>query len=390
MMTDYFGNLEKEIEQGLKDDQIPMGFDRLSFHVGLRKSTYYLLGGYTGSGKTALLDSAFVLNPYDWVTSDKNTTGLKLKVFYFSMERRKNYKLAKFLSRKIFLTTGQIISVNRILGWVSKEYKLTLDEHDLVREQKDYINHMLNDVVTVIENPINPMGIKKVIDDYAIKNGGFEEIDKHNRVYIPNNPKELVIIIYDHIGLQKKETRKYPNGDVVRLGTKKEIIDQSSEDARKFRDVYGYSVVKVSQFNRSIANPTRIKNGDVEPILEDFKDTGSVAEDSEICLTLFDPWRYKVPDPSGYDLDKLRDNYGAKMYRNLKILKNSYGSEDLRIGLSFQPVIGVFKEMPKLADITSGDYQSILNNSFFKEKLIEAPKGFRRLEEVLDPDDFTK
>lgn len=367
-MIDYYENLEKEIKEGLLIEQIPMGFERLSFHVGLRKATYYLIGGYTGSGKTALVDDAFVLNPYDWVISDKNTTNLKLKIFYFSMERRKNYKLGKFISRKIFKDTGQIISVNKILGWVSKEYKLTLDEHDLVNLQKDYINYMLNDVITLIENPQNPIGIKKTIDKYALENGKFEQIDEHNRTYIPNNPKELVEIIYDHVGLQKKETRKYPNGDVVRLNSKKEIIDQSSEDARKFRDVYGYSIVKVSQFNRSISNPTRIKNGDVEPILEDFKESGNLSEDAEVCLTLFDPWRYKVEDPSGYNLDLLRSNYGAKMYRNLKILKNSYGIEDTRIGLGFQPIVGMFKEMPKLDEIRNEDYQNIANSSFFRQK----------------------
>src|SRR5687768_9767837 len=108
---DYYGSLDKEIRQGLLQDQIPMGFERLSFHVGIRKATYYLLGGLTGSGKTSLLDDAFVINPYEFIISDKNVNNLKLKIFYFSMERRKNYKLGKWLSRKIFVDTGQVISV---------------------------------------------------------------------------------------------------------------------------------------------------------------------------------------------------------------------------------------------------------------------------------------
>ena len=62
-MIDYYGGLDKEIEHGLNQEQISMGFDRLNYHVGLRKSTYYLIGGYTGSGKTSFLDDAFVLNP---------------------------------------------------------------------------------------------------------------------------------------------------------------------------------------------------------------------------------------------------------------------------------------------------------------------------------------
>lgn len=367
-MIDYYSGLEKEIEHGLQQEQISMGFDRLNHHVGLRKATYYLIGGYTGSGKTSFLDDAFVLNPYDFVNSHKNTKGLKLKIFYFSMERRKNYKIAKWISRKIFLDTNKIITANKILGWVSNEFKLTLDEHDIVKSYKDYINFMLNDAITIIENPQNPMGIKKTIDSYAELNGKKEKIDAHNTIYIPNNEKEHVIVIYDHIGLQKKETRKYPNGDIVRLSSPKEIIDQSSEDARKFRDVYGYTIVKVSQFNRDIANPTRLKNGDVEPMLEDFKSSGSTQEDAEVVFGLFDPMRYKVPDPSGYNLDKLRNDYGAKMYRSVKLLKNSYGSDDVRIGLAFQPAIGMFKEMPKIQDVTEKTYESIKDNSFFRQK----------------------
>ena len=368
MIVDYYENLEKEINEGLDQEQISMVFERLNFHVGLRKATYYLIGGYTGSGKTSFLDDAFVLNPYDFVNSHKNTKGLKLKIFYFSMERRKNYKIAKWISRRIFLDTGKVITANKILGWVSNEFKLTFDEHDIVKSYKDYINFMLNDAVTIIENPQNPMGIKKTIDAYAELNGVKEKVDAHNTVYIPNNEKEHVIVIYDHIGLQKKETRKYPNGDIVRLSTPKEIIDQSSEDARKFRDVYGYTIVKVSQFNRDIANPTRIKNGDVEPMLEDFKSSGSTQEDAEVVFGLFDPMRYKVPDPSGYNLDKLRNDYGAKMYRSVKLLKNSYGSDDVRIGLAFQPAIGMFKEMPKLQDTTEKTYESIKDNSYFRQK----------------------
>jgi len=386
-MIDYFQDLQNEIKEGLETDQISMGFNRLNEHVNLRKSTYYLIGGLTGSGKTALLDDAFVLNPYDWVNSSANTTSLKLKIMYFSMERRKNYKLGKWISRKIFLETGQIISVNKILGWVSKEFKLTKDEHDLVTQQKDYINHLLNDVVTIIENPQNPTGVKKVVDKYATENGKFEQIDEHNKVYYPNNPKELVVVIYDHIGLQKKETRKYPNGDVVRLSSKKEIIDQSSEDARKFRDVYGYSIVKISQFNRSISNPTRIKNGDVEPILEDFKESNNICEDADVILSLFDPWRYKVEDPSGYDLNQLRNQFGSKMYRNLKILKNSFGVEDVRIGLGFQPVVGTFKELPKVLEITPQDYNKITDNSYFTTFQRPAPKGLTPLKKIIQQEE---
>ena len=65
---------------------------------------YYLIGGLTGSGKTSFIDDAFVLNPVDWALSQEGrASGIKVKVWYRSMERSRTYKFAKWTSRKIFL-----------------------------------------------------------------------------------------------------------------------------------------------------------------------------------------------------------------------------------------------------------------------------------------------
>lgn len=355
-----FDELRKEVEAGMagKNAGLPMGFRRLGNHISIRKSNLFLIGGYTGSGKTSLVDDAFVLNPMDFIIL-KKPENIDYEVIYWSMERRKNFKLAKWTCRKIFLDTGIVIPVDRMLGWINKEKRLTHDEHDLFLNCEEYITALL-EKVHIIEGPQNPMGVKRYVDEYASRNGTIEKIDDYNSIYIPNNPNKITGIIYDHIGLQKKERRKE-----ISYHTKKEIIDLSSEDARGFRDFYGFTPIKVSQFNRDIANPMRIKNGDVEPMLEDFKDSGSTQEDADVVLSLFDPMRYKVADPSGYDLEKLRDTEGRKKYRSLKILKNSYGSDDVRIGLAMQPEIGLFKEMPKKDAITESDYKAIEDNSYF-------------------------
>jgi hypothetical protein len=75
--------------------------------------------------------------------------------------------------------------------------------------------------------------------------------------------------------------------------------------------------------------------------------------------------RYKVNDPSGYELNKLIDGYGAKYFRSLRLIKNSYGEDDVRIGLGFMGQIGMFKELPKKKDMTDADYESVTNKSFF-------------------------
>ena len=351
-----FDNLKKEVQAGLdgRNNGIPMGFDRLNRYIGIRKSMYTLIGGLTGSGKTSFVDDAYVLNPFDWYIGQKNPK-IKLRIIYRSMERSKTYKLAKWVSRKIFLDQGIIVPVPKLLGWTDK---MTKDEHDLFLMYEDYMGQM-NDVISIIDGPENAVGIAKELKAHALENGSIEQVDQYNKVYVPNNENELTIVVIDHIGLLKT-TQAQP--------TKKQAIDKMSDELRYARDFYGYTPVVVSQFNRDISNPIRIKNGDVEPQLEDFADSSSTQNDADVVLALFDPMRYKVEDPSGYSLNKLRDEYGAKYFRSLRLIKNSYGEDDIRIGLGFLGQIGMFKELPKKKDITDSDYDSVLNKTFFLNK----------------------
>lgn len=352
-----FEDLNKVVIDGMsgKNSGIPMGFDRLNNYMGIRKSVYTLIGGLTGSGKTSFVDDAFVLNPYDWyISNEGKKSGRKLRIIYRSMERNRTYKLSKWISRKIFLDTGMIIGIDKLLGW--KE-TLTKDEHDIFLNYKDYINNM-SEVITIIDGPENAVGIAKHIKEIALENGKIEQIDQFNKIYIPNDENLITLVIVDHVGLIKT-TKDQP--------TKKAAIDKMSDELRYARDFFGFSPVVISQFNRDIANPVRLKNGDVEPQLEDFKDSASTQEDADVVLALFDPMRYKVEDPSGYNLDKLRDEFGAKYYRSLRLIKNSYGSDDIRIGLGFLGKIGMFKELPRLKNMTETHYESVINKTFFLE-----------------------
>ena len=351
-----FELLKDEIQAGLdgRNAGIPMGFNRLNRYIGIRKRIYTLVGGLTGSGKTSFVDDAYVLNPFDWFISQDNPK-VKLKIIYRSMERSRTYKFAKWISRKIFLDYGIIIPVGKMLGWTDK---MTKDEHDIFLTYKEYMEKM-EEVITIIDGPENPVGIAKELKEYALQNGRIEQLDTHNKIYIPNDENVITLVIIDHIGLLK--TTKD-------LSTKKQVIDKMSDELRYARDFFGYSPVVVSQFNRDISNPIRIKNGDVEPQLEDFKESSQTQDDADVILALFDPMRYKVADPSGYDLNKLKDEFGAKYFRSVRLIKNSYGEDDIRIGLGFLGQAGIFKELPKRKDITDADYQSVVDKTFFLNK----------------------
>jgi len=352
-----FEQLKNEVQMGMdgRNSGIPMGFNRLNRYVGLRKSMYFLIGGNTGSGKTSFIDDAFVLNPFDWYIMQKDPK-IKLRIIYRSMERSRTYKLAKWVSRKIFLDQGTIIPVAKLLGW--NDQKMTKDEHDLFLMYEDYMEGM-SEIITIIDGPENPVGIAKELKAHAEANGRIEQLDKYNKIYIPEDENTLTIVVIDHVGLLKTTKDQL---------TKKEAIDKMSDELRYARDFFGYTPVVVSQFNRSISNPMRIKNGDVEPQLEDFADSSSTQNDADVVLALFDPMRYKVPDSSGYNVNKLVDQYGAKYFRSLRLLKNSYGEDDVRVGLGFLGQIGMFKELPRKKDMSDADYEAVVNKTYFLNK----------------------
>lgn len=356
----YHGKLIGEkhfLNRNIEKDEIisieSCGFE-MTYDIEM-KSPYnnFLANGIVvhNSGKTSFVDDAFVLNPYDWFINQKDSK-IKLKIIYRSMERSRTYKLAKWVCRRIFLDEGYIIPVSKLMGWTDK---LTKDEHDLFLSYKNYMEGM-DEIITIIDGPENPVGIAKQLKDHAMKNGTIEQLDKYNKIYIPNDENEITIVVVDHLGLLKTTSD---------FSTKKATIDKMSDELRYARDMYGYTIVAVQQFNRDISNPIRIKNGDVEPQLEDFKESSVPQEDADVVMALFDPMRYKVGDPSGYNLDKLKDEYGAKYFRSLRLIKNSYGEDDVRIGLGFMGQIGMFKELPRKKDITDIDYENVVNKSFF-------------------------
>lgn len=358
-MKSYFDLLNGEVDNGISgiNEGISFGFKRLDSYTSLRKATNYLFGGYTGSGKTTCADEIFVLNPFDYLSSMKNLA--KIKITYWSMERRKEFKFARWFSRKCFLEHGVRIPMHVLLGWVKKENRLTKDQHDLFLSFSDYFD-ALEEVVNVMDGRQNPTGIRKYMKALAEKHGKIHEISEYSKVYEPDDKQLILLNIFDHAGKLKKE---------VKMANEKELIDTFSDDISNiYRDFYGMSNVIVSQFNRSISNPLRLKQQDVTPMLEDFKSTSDMAEDADVVMSIFDPWRYGVADPSGYDLSQLRDDAGSKFYRNLQILKNSFGKEDVRIGLAYEPEMGIFREMPHKKQgegLHSSQYESIRNGSFF-------------------------
>lgn len=345
-----------------KNSGIPMGFNRLNKYLGLRKSIYTTIGASAGCGKTSLVDCAYVLNPYDWYIKNKHkaSTNIKFEVIYFSMERKKTYKLAKWLCMKILKEENQLITTDELLSWQS-----TLDK----RKQelaKFYIDNYFKEmtesgIVTIMDGQQNPTGIYKFMKNHALTKGKIEEISEFEHRYTPNDDNLITNVVHDHAGKTKNENigGKYD---------KKLSIDKASEYYCWARDFLGYSPIMINQFNRTSYQDiqfARKEGGDPDPTVEYWKDSGNIIEDCDVAISLFNPYKYGLEEYMGYKVNDFTDQNGNNKFRGLKIIKNSYGTDNLRIGLGFLGEVSLFKELAKASNITQKELNSVINNDYF-------------------------
>lgn len=357
----FYQDLDKAILDGIegKNKGISLGMPRLDRYVTLRKKLYYIILGSTGSGKTGLLHNAFILNPLDVVLEQKSP--INLKYILFSMERSKLYIQAKWLVRKIFASEGILIPMHRLLHWGDEG--LSAGEYELVKGYEDYFN-FIESHIEIYEGNRSANDIYRIVKGYSEEHGEDEQMGDYKKVYKPKDENELVVVCADHFGLCKP-TKDHP--------TKKQAIDQLSSNFQYFRDHLNYSVIGVNQLNRDASNPIYQKLDSFEPHLDMVKETGTTAEAADIVLSLFDPARFNTNDKFYGDISKFKcPDTGHKYFRNIKVLKNSYGIDDASIGTVFQGETSLFKELPKSSYIRENwkdhDFREIFENRYFLRK----------------------
>ena len=368
--------------------QIPTHLDRFKDIVSIKKNIYTVIAGNSGSGKTSLLDDVYVLNPYMWWQANKDKTDVTFKVLYRSMERSRSQKLAKWACWKLNQDYDALIDSDTLLGY--KKTKINEDVWNAIVMCRDWADEML-DYIDVRDGRTTPSEYNSWIINHALKQGtlflsdlegvynaktpknyikrfsegefitlknGDKELicnftvgdtkvkmRQNTRLYIPDRPNEITVVIADHVGKAKTEQG---------LSSDKQVIDAVSGHNSDARDIFGYSPVLVSQLNRDIGNIQRVKysDGDLAPQLEDLKGSSCTTEDADLVLSLFNPFRYKSYDDNGmYKGYNIRDNMvsplGYNRYRLLSILKNSYGVDDVDFGLRFWGEVNVFATLPR-------------------------------------------
>lgn len=400
-MSDY-GRFLEQMERGRRGEipWIPVPYQSLQYQFGLGRAQQHIVGGQSSAGKTAFVDWTYVLGPYGWYRKHKDETDVKLKIIYFSYERPKPYKLAKWATLRLMLNHGIMLDTKTVLGWGTAERRLTDEEARLLKESESTFEHMLSEIVTLIDIKENPTGIWKHIRRFAYDNGVAYRMDDQGKVhraflkmeerdtphgkrkeeteawepvpnptkeqtpssrwawhYVPNDPNLITIIVIDHIGLVPHERTSNTN-------SQKGNLDVLSGYCQDFRDRFGFTPVLVSQFNRNEQDIQRRTNVQLEPEAQDFEGSSRMYHDADVALGLFNPWKYRLSDYGGYKVGKFVNASGHNRFRALKILKNSYGADDLVKGMWFIGETGYFEELPHADMFDDALYAQYANPRF--------------------------
>lgn len=364
-MSDFL----KAVEEGIKGKNTGLksglpGFD--NFTDNIQEECYISVGAQKKTGKTAFVDYRYVLMPY-LLNPDKN-----IHWIYFSYEISRIKKVAKYIAFFMFYKHKKLITPNIILG--KGDRKLTSEEKTLVEEI--YYNE-IEDLfgkyssngtllkpgkIEFLEKKTNPTGIKRYLENYFEKTGRFEEEVVQREIsgelvtkveksaYIKNDPKLHTIIILDHAGLMAKE-RGY---------NKKDNMDKVSEYFVEIRNIFKPTIIIVNQFNRDLGKIDRLKfsGEDLQPTAEDWKDTGTIAEDVNMLIALFNPSLYPhIHKHLEYNIDRL-----GKRYVSLHLLESRDTEGFVDMGLYFAGECGYFKELLAPDKMTEEVYKKIENN----------------------------
>lgn len=128
-----------------------------------------------------------------------------------------------------------------------------------------------------------------------------------------------------------------------RLSEKQTLDLHSAYSKNVLRDFYEMVTVDISQLNRAIEDNLRQMKTTLDIKAADFKGTGNLHEDSDIVFGLLNPYKHKEFDFGGYDMNQFVTNKNYCRYRAVKLLKNSYGPDDLMFDYNFIGESGIMR-----------------------------------------------
>lgn len=403
-MLEFFEQAVEKVEKA-KRGEVDPGIElidmktekplNLNRQIRIGRGMYGLVAGPPGTGKTGLVDTMFMINPFLSSILHEDKRGPD-KTIYHSLERPPMYKVMKAVGHMILIKHGIILDIPTMLQWSNKRRDLTDDDVALIKGFKGYMIEM-SKKIQIIGGPATPSSIKERTMAELLKNGSWIRNDG-NKIY--SNDKEVGDFLNMETGEDGKmfkrlrgslgrEIRVYPfdkpvfmskdpqwflvqivdhMGKVLGDGRNddaKKILDDLSGNNAVFRDADAGCFIDIVQLRKD--EESSIKSRSMMVTMGMLKGSGNMGENADWIISIIDPayhgvsrWEYQGGE---YHVDQL-----LKRFRILQIVKNSYGVNVHLCPGIFVGETGHFEELPHPSEMTSTYYDHI-NLKFNKELL---------------------
>lgn len=326
---------------------IPSPFPRFrETFVGVEKGKYVIVTASTKVGKTQIADYLFLYSPLFYAYNNRDK--LKVKIFYFSLEMSAEEKYRQLMSHLLYiLSQGKIRIDPKNLRSVNENRPLPEDVITLLQSPLyESVLSFFEEHVVILDSIRNPYGIYKWCKDYAIQNGikhtkMYDFKDKDGNVteskevidyYEPNNHKEYRIVMVDHYRLFTLEKGK----DLYNT-----IASWSTNHAIDLRNNYNYTIIGIQQQAMSQESNENQKLNKLKPTIDGLGDCKATAQDVDLILGLYTPYRYGIREYEGYDITRFKDHI-----RFLEVMGGREGGGGDICPLYFDGAVNFFRELP--------------------------------------------
>lgn len=183
------------IEKGRKGNNLgtSTGLSKLDKLIGgIQPSRYYVISAASSVGKTAYV-LFMMYNILKNITPDKPVYFL-----YFSLEISSEILLAKLMGLYCAEEFGICLTTNDIMSF---EKPLDDYSYDCLKKAKQWLES-ISEYLTILDSGLNSKVLYREAINFAENHGHYEEIDGREK-YIPDNPRQKLIGVLDHLSLSQ-------------------------------------------------------------------------------------------------------------------------------------------------------------------------------------------
>ncbi len=322
----------EEISNGYTTSGIFTGFDKLdNLTSGLQLSELVTIGGRVGMGKTALA-----------LTMSRNiSVNQNIPVVFFSLEMSSTQLMTRLLSSEVGLSSKKLRTAQLAKHeWEQLNVNIKeLEKAPLFIDDTAAIS--VEELIFKVEKLVESEGIKLVFLDYL----------------------QLVTI-------------KSKNANTANKEQEISYIVKKLKALAKRLDL---SIILISQLNRALET----RGGSKRPALIDFRDSGTIEEDSDLVCFLYRPEYYNIEE---WDDEERSPSDGQA---ELIVAKHRNGSLD-NIRLKFTQYIGKFDNLEKFEPSFEflGSSDAANDDTFKTDHLPSADEAFgSSMNDDFNPDD---